>query len=315
MKLKASVKKLNKRILFIAFAALGLVLTALRFYQMTSLIDPATGFFTDKGNPTVPLYYILWALTALGALLLFYLCPDCGTGSFAGQKNLPAAIGSLLMAVGAAAKAVSGWSAIRVKAGTSLLFYIRAEKAYIALLAVLFAMLSALVFLADAIAFATGKSFPNKLQLCHLIPVLWMFCTTVGYFSITVSYLNVTQLMLMIFADAFLMVFLFEFARFISGIGTEEASWLLFASGVITEIFLCAFVLPDLFMLVSGRSASIPENCALNLYDVTALLFVPTALFAAARNKEHTAIHLDPADETAEIETDTTQAATEETDQ
>ncbi len=296
MNIKASVKKLSKKTLFLVFGVEGIIFTALRFYQMNSLTDPETGFFTDRGNFTVPLFYALWFVTVLGSLLLFYISADSNTEAYGVRKDFALGIGSLIMAAGAVYDAYSRFAAMKGQlAGLSLFTYIRAEKAYLAFGCIIFAVLSVLVFLADAAAFFTGSAFNKSLKVCHLFPVLWMFCLTTCYFSITVSYLNVSQLMLMIFADAFFMVFLFEFARFITGVGIAEAPWLLFATGVTAEILLIASVLPTLVFTVSGQTEKIVANCPLNVYDIAAAVFTVFALISAAVNKNYTVIHLEPA--------------------
>lgn len=322
MKIKASFKKLDKKLLFAVFGVLGLILTAVRFYQMFSLTDPATGFFTDKSNVTVPVYYILWFVIVLGSLLLFYMASGCETNAYSARKNIPGAVGSLIMAAGAAYDAYSRFSDMRAGMGgmslmtyikademragmggmslmtyiKSLMTYIKAERAHIGFAVVLFAVLTAVVFLIDAAGFITGGSFVSSLKVCHLFPVLWMFCKVVSYFSITVSYLSVTQLMLTIFADGFFMVFLFEYARFLSGIAENESSWLLFASGVTAEVLLAASVLPSLALTVSGKTDMLVSNCPLNCYDIAAVAFVAAAMFTAAVNKNYTPIRLEPAD-------------------
>ncbi len=314
MKIKASVRKLNKKVLFAVFAVIGAAFTAVRFYQMFALTDPGTGFFTDKGNITVPLYYVLWGVTVLGAFVLYYLSADCETGACGAQKNIPHALASILFGGTAACHAWTKLGDMLAKAGITLdgmlakagmksfMNYIKAEKQYVALIGVVFGFLTAVVLLIDAAAFLTGKDLFAKLKLCHLFPVLWLFCITVNYFSITVSYLNVTQLMLMIFADGFLMVFLFEFARFLCDIGANEAPWMLFASGTIAEVFLCASALPNLALTLTGKSEMLVEHCPMNVYDLAAVLFVATGMLLAAGNKTHSAIRLDPVETAPENE-------------
>ena len=303
MKIKASVRKLNKKVLFAVFAVIGAALTAVRFYQMFALTDPGTGFFTDKGNITVPLYYVLWGVTVLGAFVLYYLSADCETGACGAQKNIPHALASILFGGAAAYHTWTKLGDMLGEAGTfGLMNYVKSEKQYVALIGVVFGFLTAVVLLIDAAAFLTGKDLFAKLKLCHLFPVLWLFCITVNYFSITVSYLNVTQLMLMIFADGFLMVFLFEFARFLCDIGANEAPWMLFASGTIAEVFLCASALPNLALTLAGKSEMLVEHCPLNVYELAAVLFVATGMLLAAGNKTHSAIRLDPVETAPENE-------------
>ena len=87
MKIKGSVKKLDVKKLSVIFSVIGVIFTALRFYQITALTDVNSGFFTDSGNITVPVYYILWGIIFAGALILFYIGSGTDTGAGAYIKQ------------------------------------------------------------------------------------------------------------------------------------------------------------------------------------------------------------------------------------
>lgn len=297
MKLRASVNKLNKKVIFILMGAVGLIFTALRFYQMNKLTDPETGFFTDMTHITVVLYYVLWFVTVLSPMLLCYLSSQCKSGAFAGGRSIFLSLCSLVMGAGALTKALSVYR--EVSAGASsmmlgILRYAKEGKAYIELVGVVLGVLAAIVFAVNAISLLTGSKLISSLKFCQLIPALWLFTVTVTHFKVNVSYFNVTQLMLQIFADAFLMLFMFEFARFISGIGITEADWLVYASGITALILLCAASLPNLMLFIGGHSEKLVSHCPFEWYSIAAVLYVLAALITLALNKSKEAISIEP---------------------
>lgn len=277
------------------FGILGLVFTALRFYQMTALTDPETGFFTDRSNITVTLYYIMWGAIVLGGLISFYISDDIKPHAYAPRKNILQAVASLALGAGALHKSLTDIAGMKESSGgMQLLAYVRMEKEFLTLAGAILGMLTFVAMLIDAAGFVSGRDFNTKLRATHLIPVLWMFTVTVSYFSITVSYLNVTQLMLMIFADAFFMIFVFEYARFLTDTGSEEAPWLLYATGVISLIFLVSSLLPNIWFTLSGKTEMINRHCPLNVYGIGSAVFTAISLITAKKNRFHVLIPVAP---------------------
>ena len=98
MKIKGRMKNWKALPVLLCFGALGLLVIALRFYQSASLIDPATGFFTAPKDVSVVLYYVLLGLLVVGAPLALYLTPLSRAEGIAVKRNIPLAVGSLVMA-------------------------------------------------------------------------------------------------------------------------------------------------------------------------------------------------------------------------
>lgn len=283
MKIKGS-GSIKLKTLSIVSAVLFGLLFALRLYQINALTDPETGFFTDHSNFTVILFYILAIGSVLATVVMAYPA-NLGKAGKPEAKSPFLAVGSVLFAV---PLAIDGIRGLQEVASASAAFgsfrdAVNSLGGYIFFVAPLFAVLSAVVFVLAAVSFLTGNLFVTKLRICLLIPVLWAFFTTIGYFTITASYIKVAQLMLTIFADAFLMLFLFSFARFVSGIGIEEAHWSFFATGLIAEGLLAAGELPNLlYHLISGGEI---VNCGLKWFNLAALVFVAAALVYGAKSR------------------------------
>lgn len=297
MKLKASVNILNKKVLFALFGAMGLVFTALRFYQMNFLTDPETGFFTQKSHISVVVYYVLWALGILLPLALCYISSHCKTEAFVPRRSIFTGFASLAMGATALIKSISDFNALKAKsAGLKFFFYVKEFKATIELAGVILGFLAAAVFLINAVALISGGKYMPSLKLCQLLPSLWMFALTIVHFKVNVSYLNVTQLMLQIFADAFLMLFFFELARFISDVGVFESDWLVYASGFSALILTCAASLPNLVFYLGGSTEKLVAHCPFNWYSPVSIVYVIAGLLLVAGNRASRAIPIEPVD-------------------
>ena len=287
MKLKGSFEKLTLKKLAVLTAALTAAMLGLRFYQLAALTDPSTGFFTDHKNVTVILFYVLAIGTVLCLAALAYLSGSVGNGVTPERKDLPLAVGSFLFAVPLALEFISGVRKIVSNSGSyyQLKDAIDAMGGYVSVLAPLFALLSAVAMTLNGVSFLTGKLFIRKLKLLLLCPVLWAFFLTIDYFKITVSYVKVSQLMLTIFADAFLMIFLFEYARFTSGIGILDAIHAFYGSGLAAAFLLLSAELPNLYLKLFAPEKLV-IHCELRLFNLAAALFVIAALVCAARNTQ-----------------------------
>ena len=128
-----------------------------------------------------------------------------------------------------------------------------------------------------------GKKAEDILKLPMLFPVIWAFCEVLGFFSVPVSYIKIPQLLLTIFSAVFLMIFLFENARVVSGIGKKDALWFFFASGIIAAgLGLCCSI-PSLIVSVIK-----PENtvsyCPFEPYQLGGAVYALAVI--AARSKK-----------------------------
>lgn len=239
MKLKGKTA-LGMRAVGIAAAAVYAVLLAVRIYQSLMLTDGATGFFSGDSF-TVPLMYILSAVSVVGVCAAMYISSGVPSGEIKGKLTLPVIAAGAFFAFSLAAAALPGLNTIR-EVGS-----IADAKTLLGgatgVLSVFFALISAVVILVSSLLAGKGEKAAAVLKIPMLFPVIWAFCETLGYFSVPVSYIKIPQLLLTIFSSVFLMIFLFENARVVSGIGKKEALWFFFASGIIAAgLGLCSSV-------------------------------------------------------------------------
>lgn len=262
-------------------AALLTALFILRMYQSFSLIDPATGFFTDRGNITVIPFYILAIGSVFAVLILFWFTGKTEGFDFEDKKDIPLAAASLIftafMFYAAIKRLLPFFSQITYYG--SLKNSIKVEGGTTVFLGGIFALLAAFALLCVFLSFVSGKIFARKLKILMLAPVIWAFFDAIGYFRITSSYLKTTHLMLTIFAKVFLMLFLFQFAKFISGINVDSSVWSFYALGMISTALILTTEIPNLIFSVAMPERLIvncplvPENLAAAVFAVTAMIF------------------------------------------
>lgn len=274
--LKGALPGLTPKTLFSVFGCLGACLLVLRVLQTLLWMDPATGFFTDRSHPSILPFYILSIGIALGALLLFYLGRQLPAAGLSIRKNVPHACALLLTALTVGYDGVVRISDYIANRSDALSLGTQAASQRVLLIYSVFSMLSAAVFLLDAAAFFTGAGFGAKLRLLRLVPVFWGFFRTIRFFAVTASYIHSTQLFLTIFANAFLMLFLFEYARKAADIAAEENTAVFCASGLVSGVLLLTVGVTDLLLQITGKGAM--PYCGFAPYTLAAGLFCLTAL-------------------------------------
>lgn len=275
-KLKGAIDGLQPKVLFICIGAAGVLLLILRVFQTLFLMDPATGFFINKNNITVIPFYVLSIGLVIAAFVLFYLGRQLTVSRLQVRRSIGHGVSSLLFACALIYDAVLRFAEYRASAEMQIFTENGNAMKKLLLAYVVFAALSALVLLLDAIVFFAGAAFGAKLRILRLIPVFWAFFLTIRYFSVTASYIHSTQLFLTIFSSAFFMIFLFEYARKIAGVVPEENTAVFCASGLVSCILLFTVGCTDLLLILSGKGAM--PHCSFAPYSLAGGLFCLTAL-------------------------------------
>ena len=247
MKLKGSSEKIIPSHILISSGIAFVLFLVLRFYQLVKITDSETGFFTNKSDITVALFYVIAIGLVFGTLILSFLSKNIRPVSH-GQKNILCAVTSLAFAgslVWSAVESISELMASFSEYFASFGSFIK-EKGILSAASPVLAILSALVFIVNAFCLLSGSSLISKMKLSLLIPVLWSFTQTISFFSITASYLKVGQLLITIFGNVFFMLFLFEYARQTADISAESSAFLFFATAVISAFLLLSAGVPNL---------------------------------------------------------------------
>ena len=267
MKLKGSVKKLTPGAVIAAAAVSGALLIALRVYQSLTQIDPATGFFTDHTNPTVLLSYILAVAIAVIIPLISYLTPLSKAEYIAAAKRPLHALGCIALAAGIGAQVVTDFTS--------------GERTRLVIASTVIGAVAFIALMMCFWAFLSGKEITKKARLLYVFPAAWGLCRTVSYFTIYTSYLKTSALLLAIFADMFLMVFLFEYAKKITGLGGDGNSPAYLSTALVCAVLQCAAAVTGIVGIVKGVEFIYTP---FYYYRVAAALFCLTAVGMFLKN-------------------------------
>ena len=284
MKLKGAAKNMSPKIPVILGVVLGAALVILRAYQTVSLIDPETGFFRNNAGVTVPLFYILAVGFALLVPAVCYLCPLSKAEYIAAAKRPLHAVSCVLFA------AAIVWDCFYLlKNGadndiskSSVRHILSQNNGRLVNATIVLGAIAAISLILCAVSFFAGKELIKKAKVLYLVPALWALCKTMSYFTINASYLNNTALLVCIFADVFLMIFFFEYARKITGIAGDGNS-----AAYLGTALVCAFL-----QLSAGVTGILGElslrgpvlHAPFAFYRLGAALFCLTAVALLLKN-------------------------------
>lgn len=278
MKLKGNALLSLKTVKLTSLVLFGLLL-AVRIYQTFLLTDGETGFFTNN-NITVPLMFILSAGAAVVVCILCYLIKDFPAGDVK-KRTSPLYVGAGLFF--AFTLLYEGLKSVKlmISAGVSFSSVKEAAGGNVGLIGAVFSILGAGAILLSVFSYIKTGTLTGKLKIPMLFPVLWAFAETLGFFSVTVSYIKIPQLFLAIYSAAFLMLFLFENARVTTGIGRKSALWFYYATGIIAAGFCLATGIPSLLATVF-KPELVVSYCPFELYTLGGGLYALASLFVRA---------------------------------
>ena len=270
MKLKGSVKTLTPAAVVCTAFIPGVVLIALRVVQTVKWIDPGSGFFTDGAGLTRPLFYILAPGLAVLTFIIAYLTPLSKAEYIAAAKRPLHALAALFLA------AAVGLDAY--------LQFTSAERTRLTVASGAVGILAVAALVIVAVSFFTGKELIKKAKALYLAPALWAMTKTVAYFAIYTPYLKHSTLLLQIFADLFLMIFLYEYARKITGLGGDGNSPSFLASACVAAVLELAAVATPLTWLIQNTDGLYTSASPFALYRCAAALFCLTAAAVFLKN-------------------------------
>ncbi len=287
MKLKGAAKNMKAGLPAAVAAVLWGAFALLRAYQSLALIDPATGFFTNKSNITVPLFYILAVGAPLITLLLFYLCPLSKAEGIPIKRNLPHACAGLLLAALIVSDAIRQFTA--------------PERTRLILVSGVLGVLAAASLVLTAVSFLSGAELLKKVKPLHVAPALWALTRTVSVFAVNAPYLRNSGLLTCLFADMFLMLFFFEYARKATAVLGDANSPAFLTTGFAAAGLQLAAFITGAVSLLPGRSAFL--HAEFSAYRIAAALFCLTAVIIFFKHKAPDYVPHGREDAEKEIET------------
>ncbi len=297
MKFLGKYEKVNP--LYSLYAIIGLVAIAVpfRMYQLLNIIEPDTGFYkvTDW---SVYLMYALGILAIISPYVLTILAKNVPASKSPFRKNMFLAVASFVFAAGIIFDVVSSLSKFLINAksfsSVGVSIFGTMDQAQLPLLIEsIFGVFAAIYIIIFGISFIDGRTTYSQYKFLALSPLFWAMSRIVIRFVRKIAYVNVSDLMLELFAITFMMIFLLSFARICAGLANNKAMRTLFASGFVGMFFCVVANLPRLLMVITGNASALPDDYPFLLCDLGFAVFAFAYIFNAVKcAKENDSLEL-----------------------
>lgn len=284
MKIRGIFEKINPLYSLYVIAGLLCIAVPMRMYQLLSLVESATGFYKEI-NWSVYAMYAICALAFIVPYVLTNLAKNVPESRAVYRKNKVLAVASFVFGVGLVADAVMTFSTLIL---TYQGFLTEEINLVPTLLQGVFGILSAVYIMIFGISYIDGRTTYSKYKFLALAPLVWSMARLIIRFVRKISYVNVSDLLLELFAIAFMMVFFLSFARISSGLSNSKAMRGLWASGFVAAFFCVVANLPRILMVITGNGNTLPDEYPFSLCDLSfaffAVAYIVNSLKAAEIN-------------------------------
>lgn len=283
MKIRGSIEKINP--LYSLYVLVGLLCLAVPFrtYQLLRLVESNTGFYKEI-NWSVYLMYALCILAVLVPYLLTSLAKNVPESRAVYGKNIVLSVSAFVFGAGLVADSVFALS-------TLVLYYqgFLTEEISVAPIALqgVLGVLSAIYIFIFGISYIDGKTIYSRYKFLALSPLVWSVVRLVIRFVKKISYVNVSDLMLELFAIAFMMLFFLSFARISSGLSNKKSMRSLWASGFAAAFFCVAANLPRLVMVITANGKMLNEEYPFALCDLGFAFFAICYIVNSMKNAKN----------------------------
>lgn len=295
MKIRGKFKGISPLLpLYILVGALA-VTVPLRTYQLLFITEYDTGFYKTV-DWSVYVIYGITALTVILSYILVNLAKNVPSSTaIPSRKNLFMAIASILFAFGIIFDVIMAWTTMVMgNTGDSLSTISMQENFVPLIIEAVSGIFAAIYIMIFGISYIDGRTTFSQYKFLALTPLVWSICRIIIRFLKKISYVNIADLMLELFAIAFMMIFLLAFARISSGLANEKSMRTIFSSGF-ASVFFCALAnIPRLVVTLTGNSAYLPDEYPLSFCDITFALFATVYIVNAlkyARENDHAELY------------------------
>ena len=289
--------------LFAALCAL-LIAVPVRIYQCLKIIDAKTGFYNEI-DASVYVLYIVLAIGALaGFIIPFIRHKSLKPVSLCG-KSLGFTIVSLVMAllliIDSASQLMEYFDIFSEAASVSAFNvkeYVSAQGGTLLLLQAVSGAFAAIYFFVTGVTIGIGNADSSKYKILALVPTLWCIFRLLYRFKRTISFVNVSDLLLELFFIVFSMMFFFALAQVNSRVdindkGAEMLSsvyWKVFGYGIPASLFALICFLPRFILLITGNSGNINVHYPVNFSDFGFALFTIYTCISAIRAEGNSSV-------------------------
>lgn len=297
MKLKNSIERIDLKSMALFTVVSAAVLTGIRTYQMFTIVERGSGFWTGR-NFTINLLYILLFLV-IGVSVFLGFSSSKIPHSFSKKKDPIIGAGALILAFSMVIDgATQLWNFINVLtdwknyAPTEMnrLDFLVKSSSFALPLETVFAILGALYFLLFGLYYLNGSRSPDDFKLLAVMPVFWLLMQLVYRFARTTNFMNVSELFFELFLLAAMILFFLNFSRIISHVGEKDSYWTVYAFGIPSVVlgFICS--VPRFLLVVTGKGAMLTDNSPFTFWYLAAALFIALCLFRLFNEEEETSV-------------------------
>lgn len=276
------------------FAAAAVIALPLRTIQYFTNIEASTGFYAEKNIGVWALYAVM-AAVCLFCVAFGFINRKSLVLDFSRKKRAGCGIVSALFAALTAGDALRCFNHIfdlRLDFILSPGYPDSLEPARAKIVESVItlegatAILAAIFFAASAFSFLSGKSVGENFRLLSLAPVLWSVARIVYRFSITISYIRVSQLTIEMFMLIFCILFFMTYAQVNSKVNASGLDWKLAAYGFPAAFFALLSFVPQFVILLAGKEELLYMYSVPYYSDFGAALFILSILLTRIRIKD-----------------------------
>lgn len=277
--------------LFVSLLAL-LVAVPLRVYQYFKVLEPETGFYSSNDISVYVMYILLGAAMLLSVLIPLINKKKLITVTSV-KKSPVFLVFSLILAVTIiidSAGQLMGYFDLydaASAAGGTVTEYVKNQGGTFLLLQAVSGAVAAVYFFVSGLSVSLGNSDGSRLKVLGLTPVLWYIFKLLYRFKRTISFTNVSDLMLELFAIVFLMMFFFALAQTVAKIDAQTVFWKIFAYGVPAAMFALMCFLPRFIVMIIGKSELLNTHYGVSYSDLGVAAYIIYNLLS--RTKARTA--------------------------
>ncbi|MGI6745116.1 MAG: hypothetical protein BWY46_00460 [Firmicutes bacterium ADurb.Bin300] len=258
--MKGSVKSIKLKYLLFLFVIILLVTLPVRVYQLFSIVETETGFYTTDDSTIVLLYVILGIFSAF-TIGLSYLSAEIPSPQLPEAKNKLIGTASAILGVGLLWNVAGDIIAILKNMsakisliGEGLFSRIFSEQGgFVTIFKTVAAFLGAVYLFVFCVSHFEGKASYKDQKILAIMPMFWAMCSLITCLMQEISYIRISELMLEMCLYVFAMLFLMNFARVSSGIASEGVMWQIFGFGFPAALFGILVSVPRLVLFVMGR--------------------------------------------------------------
>lgn len=272
---------------FIAAGVSILALIPLRIYQYFNILESDTGFYSKIDFSVYAMYAVMAFIVLFAVITAFVnkkslvqkkisLSPFSGAAVFA-----LASVGLVFDAI----NCFKDYLSLKTEFSAGFSPQGAAENAndkggIIILLEAAFALVSAIYFFALASGYLSKKNIAPKLKAMALALPLWSVMRLLMKFKTTISFINVSDLFISLFAIVFTMLYLLYFAQTVSEVDKGETYFKMYAYGIPAAVFSLTCFIPRLVLVAIGRDDLLCAEYGIELCDLLIPVMIISTLIS-----------------------------------